>query len=193
MIPNTTNIPHDGRPGVDGGRGSKPRRIGLRHEMARDWSLFKVELHLDGKVSGRHRKSILAELKDSIDAESQDRPLADVLAGLGRPRELAASYAEGASLSRPLWGKGAAAAVSMLVVYWLFFAAYTFGMLSVVSQTSGEFHSRFFLVNVLAFSGDDGIGVGWSGKAALWFPVLLAAAAFIPASRLWRVFGRKKG
>lgn len=192
MNPNTTNVPRDGHPHVDGGRGSKPRRLGLRHAMGRDWYLFKVELHLDGKVSGRHRKSILAELKDSINAESQISPLSDVLAGLGRPGELAASYAEGASLSRPLWGKGVAAAMSMLIVYWLFLATYTLGMLSVVSQTGGEFHSQFFLVNVMAFSEDDGMGVGWSGRAALWFPVFLAAAAFIPASRLWRLFRRNR-
>lgn len=167
------------------------RRLGLRHAIGRDWYLFKVELYLDGKVPGRRRKGILAELRDNIDAEARDSSLKTALQGLGKPSELAASYSESTHRPQPQWGAGATAALAMLMVYWLFLFTYSLGMTSVAHQVGGEFHSSFFMVHVMAFSGEDGIGIGWEGKAALWFPVILAAAAFIAASRFWRIFGRR--
>lgn len=77
----------------------------------------------------------------------------------------------------------------MLMVYWFFLFTFTFGMLAVAMQAGGEFHSHFLPVKVMAFSGGDGVGIGWTGDAAVWFPVALAAIAFIPASRAWRMFG----
>lgn len=66
------------------------------------------------------------------------------------------------------------------------FLSYTLGMLAVADQLGGEFQTRFFMVDVLAFSTAEGIGIGWSGPAALWFPLGLAAIAFILSSRPWR-------
>lgn len=79
--------------------------------MARDWSVFKVDLHVDGRVPGRARKRIIADLRDTIDAEAQTNDLSVVLAGLGRPKDLAASYTEGAGGRRvhdPLLPRGRA-------------------------------------------------------------------------------------
>ena len=177
-----------------GGSGalSKSKRLGVRHAMGRNWYLFKVEWYLESKVSGRRRKSILADLREGIDAETHTFSLQKVLAGLGRPGELAASYAEGEHTSGPLWGTGVAAAMIILLAYWLFFSTFVAGMLAIVGQTGGEFEAHFLFVKVLAFSGDNGVGIGWSGKAALWVPLILAAAAFIPTSRFWRIFTRRR-
>ncbi|MFB9165930.1 hypothetical protein [Arthrobacter psychrochitiniphilus] len=51
-----------------GGSGalSKSKRLGVRHAMGRNWYLFKVEWYLESKVSGRRRKSILADLREGI-------------------------------------------------------------------------------------------------------------------------------
>lgn len=170
----------------------KPPTLGLRHALAREWYLFKVDLYLDGRVPTRIRKRILADLRNSIDSDAGSSSVKEVLKGLGRPGELAASYAEGADQTRPLWTAGAVAALGMLTVYWLFLFTFTFGMLAVAMQAGGEFHSHFFFLQVTAFSGDDGVGIGWTGNAALWFPLTLAAIAFIPASRAWRMFGRRR-
>lgn len=169
----------------------KPPKRGLRHVLGREQYLFKVELYLDGKVPTRVRKRILADLRNSIDADVEDATLREVLAGLGKPRDLAASFVEGADQSRPLWAAGAMAAIGTVAVYWLFLFTFTVGMLAVAMQAGGEFHSQFFVVEAVAFSGADGEGIGWTGNAALWFPLALAAIAFIPASRAWRVFGRR--
>ncbi|MFC8302619.1 hypothetical protein ACFUCV_02925 [Specibacter sp. NPDC057265] len=177
------------------GSGTTPVRrpkIRWRDALARERYLFAVDLHLDGRVPARVRKRILADLRHSIEVDAEGAQLQDVLAGLGKPCELAANYAEGADQSRPLWTAGVVAALCLLLVYWFFLFAFTMGMLAVTMQAGGEFHARFFFLNVMAFSQDDGVGIGWSGNAALWFPLLLAAIAFIPASRAWRVFGRRR-
>ncbi|MHA7269238.1 hypothetical protein [Arthrobacter sp. HLT1-20] len=163
----------------------------LRHAMRREWYLFNVDLYLDGRVPGRRRKEILRELRNVIDAEAELTTLNEVMSGLGRPRELAASYAEGTSKTHILWTIGVAAGLAALLVYWILLFTYTLGMLSVAHQAGGGFNSHFFFVDVLAFSTADGIGIGWEGDAALWFPLGLAALSFIGASRAWRVFRRR--
>ena len=182
-----------GRPRQPDGRaGGKPAKLGLRHALGREGYLFKVDLYLDGKVPPRQRKRILADLRNSIDADAQDSTLEEVLAGLGKPRELAADYAQGSDQPRLLWSTGAAAALCMLMVYWFFLLTYTLGMLAVTIQVGGEFQARFLVVDVTAFSAPDSIGIGWTGDAALWFPVVLALMAFIAASRVWRLVGRRR-
>ncbi|ALV45541.1 hypothetical protein MB46_08590 [Arthrobacter alpinus] len=164
---------------------------GLGHTVRREWYLFKVDLFLDGRVPGRRRKEILNDLRNIIDAESDINTLQEVISGLGQPRALAASYAEGTSKKRVLWTAGVAAGMAALTVYWILGLTYTLGMLSVADQAGGEFNSHFFFVDVLAFSTPEGIGIGWSGDAALWIPLGLAALAFIGASRAWRIFRRR--
>lgn len=164
------------------------RRLG--HAARREWYLFTVDLYLDGRVPGRRRKEILNDLRNIIDAESEMSPLKEVLAGLGQPRELAVSYAEGTSKTHVPWTAGVAAGLAAMLVYWILLVTYTLGMLAVIHQVGGEFNSHFFFVDVLAFSSADGIGIGWEGDAALWFPLGLATLAFIGAGRVWRLFRR---
>lgn len=170
-------------------RKSTPR-WGLRHAVGREWYLFGVDLNLDGRVPGRQRKRILADLRDCIDTEAETTSLKAVLAGLGKPGVLAKSYVENADHSRPLWSGGLMVATGVLVSYWLFFFTYVLGMYSVVSQVGGEFHSHFLFVNVMAFSDNTGIGVGWFDAAAWWVPLALTMVAFVLGSRSWRVFRR---
>lgn len=170
----------------------KSARPRLTDGFKRDWTLFKVDLFLDGRVPRRERKRILADLRDSIAAESETNSVKEVLAGLGSPRELACSYAQGAPKSRVAWVAGMGAATTALILYWIIFFSFTAGMLAVAQQAGGEFHSALFSVDVLAFSDDGGIGIGWSGPAALWLPLALMATAFVLASRPWRAL-RQRG
>lgn len=181
-----------GRQSATAGLSGRPPKRGLRHAMGREWYLLQVDLSLDGKMDARQRKGIITDLRSSIDADVASLSLEDVLSGLGKPEKLAASYLEGMVQSRPSWAAGVAAAICVLLVYWMFFLTYTLGVLAVATQAGGEFASHFFLVEVMAFSGEDGVGIGWSGDAALWFPLALAVLVFIPASRVWRVFGRRR-
>ncbi|MGJ3403796.1 hypothetical protein [Glutamicibacter sp. Je.9.36] len=61
----------------------KPPKLRWRHALARDWYLFKVDLHLDGRVPTRIRKRILADLRNSIDSDAGSSSLKEVLEGLG--------------------------------------------------------------------------------------------------------------
>ena len=69
------------------------------------------------------------------------------------------------------------------------FLAFSFGMLAAVESTGqSEAHGRLFFVDVLAFSGADGIGIGWtSGWAWLGVPAAIALAAFLLGARAWRL------
>jgi hypothetical protein len=155
--------------------------------MRREWYLLRVDWHLDALVSGRERKLILGSLRESIVAESATVPLSEVLAGLGSPRALATSHAEG-SPPRPRWIVGIVAAASALVLYWAVFFSYLLGMLAVTDQLQlGEVHSRFALIDVVAFADTDGVGVGWTGGLAwLLLPLAVVGLVFLIASRLWR-------
>lgn len=179
------NVPNIGVPGPQ-----KQAKLGWRHALSREQYLFRVDLYLDGRIPGRQRKRILADLRNSIDAEAESNTLQEILLGLGQPRDLAAGYLEGADHSRPLWAAGGVAAMCTLMAYWVLLFTYTFGMLSVAHEMGGEFASHFFFVEVTAFSDDNGIGIGWTGSAALWFPLALATTAFVVGSRAWRVFRR---
>jgi hypothetical protein len=183
----TGKVPSFGVPGP-----RKPPKLGWRHAVARERYLFRVDLYLDGRLPGRQRKRILAELRNSIDAEAESSTLQEILAGLGQPRDLAASYLEGIDRSRPLWAAGGVAAMCALMAYWVLLFTYTLGMLAIADEVGGEFTSHFFFVEVLAFSEGSGIGVGWEGNAALWFPLALAGIAFVAAARGWRVFRRRR-
>ncbi|MGA7206749.1 MAG: hypothetical protein WBX27_19215 [Specibacter sp.] len=163
---------------------------GVLEGIRRDWTLFKVDLFLEGRVPRRERRRILAELRDSIAAEAETTSIKDVLSGLGDHRELALSYAQGAPKSRVCWVQAMAAAITALILYWIVFFTFTAGMLAVAQQAGGEFHSSLFSVDVMAFSDDGGIGIGWSGPAALWLPLALMAAAFVLAGRPWRALRR---
>lgn len=175
-----------------------PPAVGARRPKVREWLtrevyLLQVELCLEGKGSGRRRKEILRGLRGDMAAEALDHGMPAVLAGLGKPRELSAQYAEGHQSAKARWNAAAVAAFLVLLAYFLVFLSYTLGMLAIVSQQSGELHSRFLMVDVLAFSTAEGVGIGWSGSAALWFPLALAAAAFILSSRPWPLRRRSAG
>ncbi|WP_345472521.1 hypothetical protein QMQ05_01840 [Glutamicibacter ectropisis] len=172
---------------------TKKSNLGIWDSVARERYLFMVDLHLDGRVPTRTRKQILADLRNAIDVEAGRTSLSEALEGLGRPNELASSYAEGTDRSRPLWTVGVVAALGILLVYWVFLCLYTFGMLAVVTQVGGEFSAHFFFVEVMAFSQNESVGIGWAGGAALWFPLMLAFIAFISGSRAWRMLGSRRG
>jgi hypothetical protein len=166
-------------------------REGRRREswsrMRREWYLFRVDWYLDALVSRGERKRILGSLRESILAESATAPLSEVLAGLGSPRALAASHAEG-SPPRPRWIVGIVTTAVALMLYWAVFFSYLLGMLAVADQFQlGEVHSRFALIDVVAFADTNGVGVGWTGGLAwLLLPLAIMGLVFLIASRLWR-------
>lgn len=159
--------------------------------MRRDWYLLRIDWYLDPLVPGRERRRILRALRESIDVESAEIPLSEVLAGLGSPRALALSHAEGSPL-RPRWIAGIVTAAVALVLYWAVFFSYLWGMLAVVDQFQlGEVHSRFLLIEVVAFAEADRFGVGWGGEPSwLLLPLAIIGAVFLATSRPWRALAR---
>lgn len=180
---------------LDAHRTPPSLRLGARDRLRRDWYLFRVDFFLDtaALVSRRERKRILASLRADIDAEAMDHGLDTTLSGLGAPRLLALGYSDGQTASRPHWSGGIVAAGLALWLYWVVFFSYTLGMLAVVDQYDlGEARSQFLFIDVIAFSRDNGVGVGWTSTWAwLVVPLILVAVVFLVSSRAWRAFGRK--
>lgn len=180
---------------LDSPRPSPSSPLGARDQLRRDWYLFRVDFFLDtaALVSRRERKRILASLRADIDAEAMQHGLDATLRGLGTPRVLALGYSDGQTASRPRWSGGIVASGVALLLYWIVFFSYTLGMLAVVNQYNlGEARSQFLFIDVIAFSHQDGIGVGWTSTWAwLIVPIILVGIVFLVSSRAWRAFGRK--
>jgi hypothetical protein len=159
--------------------------------ILREWYLLRIDWHLDALVPGRERRRVVRSLRESIDVESATAPLSEVLAGLGSPRALATSHAEGSAL-RPRWITGMVTAAIALVLYWAVFFSYLWGMLAVVDQLQlGEVHSRFILIEVVAFAEADAFVVGWGGEPFwLLLPLAIIGVVFLIASRSWRVLAQ---
>ena len=174
---------------------SPSSRLGARDQLRRDWYLFRVDFFLDtaALVTRRERKRILASLRADIDTEAVQRGVDATLKGLGAPRALALGYADGQSASRPRWSGGVVTAGIALLLYWIIFFSYTLGMFTVVDQNDlGEARARFLFIDVVAFSNQEGIGIGWTSTWAwLVIPLILVGVVFLLSSRVWRMFGRK--
>ncbi len=160
--------------------------------LRREWYLARVDWSLENLVSGSERKRIISSLQDDIAAESSRHGLHNTLAGLGDPRALAHSYADGTTRPRPKWVSGIVAAGVVLLLYWIVFFSYTLGMLAVVEQSEmGEAQSRFLLIDVGVFASESGIGIGWGGGGAwVLVPLIIVSVVFLLVSRAWRVFIR---
>lgn len=185
-------IPEEATTPPDHARAGKP---GLSEWLQRELYLTRVEWFLDSLVPGHERKRIIRVLREDIAAESPANRIPQVLAGLGDPKELALSYAGDAAVQRPRWNTGVIAGGAALLLYWVVFCAYVFGMLAVVEQAGiGEAQSRFLFIEVSAFADASHIGFGWdSGIAWLLVPLTVVAVVFLVASRAWRLLRGKTG
>ncbi|WP_146363354.1 hypothetical protein [Arthrobacter yangruifuii] len=163
-----------------------PPRRSLPDRWRTETYLLRFDLHLEGVAPGRERRAIVREVRQALAGDPRDAETA--LDDLGSPASLARQYAEDAA-RRPLWSMGAVTAGAALLVYWMVFLSFTFGMLAAVESTDqSEAHGRLFFVDVLAFSGPDGVGIGWTSEWAwLVVPAAVVLAAFLLGARVWRV------
>lgn len=156
----------------------------------RFWYLQQTELWLEG-LPGRRRRTVLAELRSSIDAAAHDVGMTTALADLGRPRALAAQYLEAEPARRPHWSRGALAA-GLVLGAWLYATLfYTLGMLDALESAGAPRATGSFLgTSVRAVFTDQEISAGFSG--APWFPVLLVLLTFLLVGRAWNALpGRR--
>jgi hypothetical protein len=161
------------------------RPPGMRESMY----LLRLDWHLEGVVSASERKRILGSLRVEISADP--RPVKIVLADLGSPRALAVRYGEG-ERPRPLWQIGILTAAASLLAYWILFGAFTGGMLAAVDSAAPmSADATFLFVRVMAFSNEQGIGIGWSGGWEwLIVPLLVITITLLLGARVWRLFRR---
>lgn len=169
-----------------GSQSAETSRRSLAGRWRRELYLTRLEWNLEGVTTGKERRGIVGELRQAL--ATDPRGTAAALCDLGAPRSLAQQYSEN-RVGRPFWSLGAITAGAALLVYWTVFLAFTFGMLAAVESTGqAEAHGRFLFVDVLAFSGPDGIGIGWTSEWAwLVVPAVIALAAFLLGARIWRL------
>lgn len=161
----------------------------FRDRVNTSWYLTRLEWHLEGLVAGRERKAIVRELREALAGDPRDTAAA--IADLGAPKTLARQYAS-ESPHRPLWSVGAVVAALSLLVYWLAFLLFTFGMLAAVDSIApAEAHATFMFVDVEAFSFPDTVGIGWTSSWGwLVVPGAIVVLSFLLGSRCWRIAGK---
>lgn len=156
----------------------------------RFWYLQNVEVWLE-PMSGRRRRAVLRELKDNLGEAAADVGMTRALADLGRPRVLAATYLDSEPEGRPRWVHGAVAA-GVVVGVWLYATLfYTIGMLDALGSTGTAVpaHGSFLGTAVTAISNEQELSAAFDGLP--WGPLLVAALAFLVASRAWRALPRR--
>jgi hypothetical protein len=165
---------------------TKRPKLSTSDQTRLDLFILRLEWHLEGELSGRDRKDAVRALREEVSTDP--RGVKRALADLGVPSALATRYGDDAP-PRPLWSIGIITAASALVIWWALFLCFTGGMLAAVDNLApAEANATFALVDVTAFSGPDGIGIGWtSGIAWLLVPTCLVLLAFVLGSRSWRL------
>jgi hypothetical protein len=165
---------------------TKRPKLSTSDQTRLDLFILRLEWHLEGELSGRDRKDAVRALREEVSTDP--RGVKRALADLGVPSALATRYGDDAP-PRPLWSIGIITAASALVIWWALFLCFTGGMLAAVDNLApAEANATFALVDVTAFSGPDGIGIGWtSGIAWLLVPTCLVLLAFVLGTRSWRL------
>jgi len=170
---------------------TKRPKLSTSDQTRLDMFVLRLEWHLEDELAGRDRKDAVRSLRDEVSTDPRGVKLA--LADLGAPSALATRYGDDAP-PRPLWSIGIVTAASALAVWWALFLCFTGGMLAAVDNFApAKANATFALVDVTAFSGPDGIGIGWtSGVAWLLVPTCLVLLAFILGSRSWRLITTRR-
>lgn len=163
-----------------------PRRS-FRDRLHTDLYLMRLDWHLEAVLPGKERRATIKELRQALAGDP--RTTAASLSDLGHPQDLARHYA--ADERRPLWAFGVITAGTALLVYWLVFLSFTFGMLAVVdSRAPMEANATIFFIDVIAFSTSDEVGIGWNSTWAwLMVPGILITLALLLGARAWRLLG----
>lgn len=167
---------------------SKPRST-FRDRLRTETYFMRLDWHLEAILPGKERRATIKELRQALSGDPRGSTAA--LNDLGHPKGLARQYAADGK-RRPLWSIGIITAATALLVYWMVFFSFAFGMLSVVdSHKPMEAETTIFFVEVLAFSSADAVGIGWTSTWAwLAVPAVIIMMAFLLGARSWRLLGR---
>lgn len=158
-------------------------RLSLSERLARWDYLSRVEFWLGDLPRGR-RKAILTELRGNIAAATPDEGLTGALAALGRPRDLAADYTTAEPRLYPSWTAGVLAAAAVAALWLTGAFSYCVGMLDALAPGSTR-TGNYLGMRVHAWSEHPTLGVELSGFS--WVALVVAALAFLVASRCWRL------
>ncbi|MGP5598842.1 hypothetical protein ACTXOJ_07520 [Glutamicibacter arilaitensis] len=142
-------------------------------------------------MSGADRKATIKSLRQEL--MTDPRQLTNVLSDLGPPNVLTTRYAEEGE-RRPLWSIGIIIGGIALLAYWTVFLSYAGGMLAVVDTAElAEARSAFLLIDVVAFSNTEEVGIGWSsGWAWMVVPTAIVVVSFLIGARFWRALPRHR-
>lgn len=168
------------------------RRRSVSEKLRADMYLARLDWHLEAVLPGKARRATVKELRQSLASDPRD--MSASLQDLGSPKELAQQYADDAH-RRPLWSIGIITAGAALLIYWVVFLSYVFGMLAAVeSLSSTEAHATFLTIEVTAYSTAEATGIRWNSDWAwLIVPTVIAALAFLLGARVWRATALDSG
>lgn len=168
-------------------------KFSLADRWNRYWYLETVGLWLD-PLPRKHRKAILAELRDNLDAAATDVGMSVAIEEMGRPRALARQYLDAEPAIKPTWSIGFLAVVLGGFVWLVGIGTYTIGMLDALQGVREETgrgqsaESSYFGINIAAEASDQMFGAAFTGIS--WITIIALLLVFSVFSRAWRLPGR---
>ena len=166
-----------------------PARLGPVSRARIGWALARVDVYLDGRISGRQRRGIRRELRANLVEAARHRGAKEAVAGLGDLRDLARGYVD-AEVSDVRWRSGTVAASAtfllLVVATDVFHVGFTAALREVGSDRpvaySYELWDGF---GPLRGSADPAAGV-FEVSLLTPFHLLTIVLVYIVAARLWR-------
>lgn len=165
--------------------------ITTRDRLALSWYLTRFSWAMQD-YPGRAYRRIREDLRRDTLAAADDVGMRRALADLGHPRVLAERYIAEVGRRLPRWTTGiVAAGVAVLAVAYVVMG-YAVGVLDTLRATGAgtlTMHPLGSTVTYTATADQRGVEGTWTWQWLLLY-LVVAAVAFVPASRLWRARDR---
>ncbi|ACQ81310.1 conserved hypothetical protein [Beutenbergia cavernae DSM 12333] len=161
-------------------------RLPARERARREWYLARLELWLDA-YPGRRRRAVLTELRVAIDDDAARRGMRVALRALGSPRQLARDYLEAEPGDHPRWSLGGAAALGVLLAWFIATCLYALGMFGALESVGGGVAEAGFLgvgLEVVLAPGELGVAFTYG----TWIPLAVLAAVLVVVAQPWRTW-----
>lgn len=174
---------------------TRKRRLGLWDKAKMNWTIARIDMNLDGRISWRRRREIRNELRSNLFAAAGAHGTRAAISGLGDLRALAAEYADSQKRRVDVRAGWIVTTIAFVVLEMMAFAIHA-SYMSGYSAAGGSGKWRYSFPGegwARLFEGS-GSQADLSFEVYLFTPLgmFLLASAFVTASRSWRVLSERR-